>query len=423
VRKVWAVIRREFLERVRTKWFVISTVLGPVFMIGMAVVPSLLLTRGGVTAIAVLDEGTGSLAERVQTQLEGSGKFHVAILHSDPEREAAVVDSLTAQVRSEGIGGFLMLTPATLESGNAEYRGRNVSSLGDMEVLERVVRQAVTIERLGRRGVDPAVVQEAQAGIEVRTVRISRNGTAGESGEATFILGYALAIILYVVTLAYGITVMRSVVQEKQDRIIEVLISSLRPFELMLGKVIGVGGVGLLQVAIWGTVGFATMRYRVQLLGLFGVPTGAANQFHMPSLGADLMAVVLVYFLLGYLFYSSLFAVVGAAVNSETEAGQAQQPVMMLLVVSLMLSIGALGNPGGQIGVVGSLVPFSAPIVMPVRMATSDVATSQLFLSLAIMGASTLLVVWVAARIYRIGILMYGKRPGVGEILRWARQS
>ena len=421
--KVWAVIRREFLERVRTKWFIISTVLGPLFMIGMAVIPGLLISKGGASHIALLDEGSGALAQRVKPQLERGGRYQVLLVTSDVAHHTAMVDSLTAAVRSESIDGFLVLTGATLEAGIAEYQGRNVSSLTDMEVLERTIRQAVTIERLNRRGIDPAVVQEAQAGIDLRTLRISRHGTGGASGEATFFFGYALAVILYVVTLAYGITVMRSVVQEKQDRIIEVLISSLKPFQLMLGKVIGVGGVGLLQMIIWGAVGLATAKYRVRLLSLLGVSSAAVGEFRMPQIGPDLLAVVIVYFLLGYLLYSSLFAMVGAAVNSESEAGQAQQPVMMLLVVSLFVSIGAMTNPGGQLGRVGSLVPFSAPIVMPVRVATSDVQPAELLMSLAVMVASTLLVIWFAGRIYRIGILMYGKRPSFKELFRWARQS
>jgi len=424
MRKIWAVIRREFIERVRSKWFVISTVLGPVFLILMAVLPSLLLTKGGaLRSIVLLDEGAGALVERVEAQLERSNRFDVRVLPADAERHEGTVDSLTREVRERIIDGFLIVTGATLEAGEAEYRGRDVSSIADMEVLERVVRQAVTVERLGRRGVDPTVVQEAQSGIQVRTLRISRRGTTGESGGATFALGYGLAVILYVVTLAYGITVMRSVIQEKQDRIIEVLVSSLKPFELMLGKVVGVGAVGLLQMSIWGAVGLATIRYRIRVLGLFGVPAEAIGQIQLPTVGFELLAVVVAYFLLGYLFYSSLFAVVGAAVSTEAEAGQAQQPVMMLLVISLFLSIGALANPGGQLAAVSSLVPLSAPNVMPVRMATSDVPPSQLMLSLAIMGVSTLFVVWLAARIYRIGILMYGKRPSIRELARWARQS
>lgn len=424
MRKIWAVIRREFLERVRTKWFVIATVLGPVFMIGVGVLPSLLLTRGaGVTRIVLLDAGAGPLAARVRDQVGHSRRFVVDAVSTDADRQEAVVDSLTAAVQRKEIDGVLILTPSTLESGATEYRARNVSSLADISVLERATRQAVTVERLSRRGIDPAVVQEAQGNIDLRTLRISKRGATGESGEATFFLGYALALILYVVTLAYGITVMRSVVQEKSDRVIELLISSLKPFELMFGKVIGVGAVGLLQMTIWSVVGLATMKYRANLLGLLGVPADAVRAVQLPHIGGDLMVIVLVYFVLGYLFYSALFAMVGAAVNSETEAGQAQQPVMMLLVVSMILSIGAIGDPSGTIARWGSLIPFSAPIVMPVRAATSDVGAPDLMMSLGAMVAATLLAMWVAGRIYRIGILMYGKRPSVKELLRWARQS
>jgi ABC-2 type transport system permease protein len=147
------------------------------------------------------------------------------------------------------------------------------------------------------------------------------------------------------------------------------------------------------------------------------------SSMQMPSISGQLLAVAIAYFLLGYLLYSALFAVVGASCNTESEAQQAQQPVMMLLVASLIISFSALGDPSGPLAVGASLVPLSAPIIMPVRVATSDVAPSQIALSLAIMVGTVLVVVWGAARVYRIGILMYGKRPNIKELLRWARQS
>jgi ABC-2 type transport system permease protein len=424
VRKVWAVIRREFIERVRSKWFLISTILGPIFMIALGVLPSLLATRTGrVNQIVLVNQGTGGLATRIQAQLARSGRFQVAILESDADRGTAVTDSLTDGVRLESIDGFLTVTAATIEAGSAEYRGRNVSSLRDMAVLEGGVRQAVVVERLHRRGIDPAVVQEAQSRIDLRTLRITKRGATGESGEATFILGYAVGLILYMVILLYGINVMRSVLEEKQTRIIEVLVSSLRPFQLMMGKVIGVGSVGLFQFLIWTAVGWGMVHYRTTILGWFKVPAEAMNAVQMPSISTELMTMVIVYFLLGYLLYAALFAVVGASVNTDTEAQQAQQPVMMLLVAALIVSFGALGDPGGQLAVTASLIPLSAPVIMPVRVATSDVPWSQITTSLGILVATVLLVVWGSARIYRIGILMYGKRPSMKELWRWARQS
>ena len=424
MRKVWAVIRREFIERVRSKWFLISTILGPLFMISVTVLPSLLMTRSGkVNHIVLVDEGAGGFAERLKTQLEGSSRYAVTVITATSDRHDALRDSLTDATRSEAIDGFLTVSDATVESGVAEYRGRNVSSLTDMAVMEGLLRQSVVSERLSRHGVDAAVVQEAQRGINLHTLRVTKHGATGESGMVTFFLGYAVGIVLYMVILIYGINVMRSVLEEKQTRIIEVLVSSLRPFQLMLGKVIGVGAVGLFQFGIWAFTGYLIVHFLAQILGIFHVSAVQARAITMPAISGTLLAVVAVYFVLGFLLYSALFAVVGASVTADSEAQQAQQPVMMLLVFSLIVSFAALNDPGGQLAIVTSMIPFSSPIIMPVRVATSDVPSSQLALSLAISIASSLLVVWLSARVYRIGILMYGKRPNLKELWRWARQS
>lgn len=424
MRKIWAVVRREFLERVRSKWFIIATVLGPVFVIAITVLPSLLLMGTSQRrSVVVLSAGAGSLAERVQGQLARGGSLQVSVQETSEERQDVAINELTQRVQARVLDGFVILTSSSLEAGAAEYRGRNVSSLRDMATMESALRQSMIAERLTRLGVDPAVVNEAQSRITVRTLRISKRGATGESGEASFIVGYFVALLLYMVILLYGINVMRSVLEEKQSRIIEVLVSSLRPFQLMLGKVIGVAGVGVFQFVIWGLSGWALVRYRAQILSLFKVPAAQVNAFQMPHISGELLMVALLYFLLGYLLYSALFAVVGAIVTSDSEAQQAQQPVMMLLVFSLMVSFSAFSDASGKLASITSLVPFSSPIVMPVRVATSDVPLSELALSLGILVVSALLVVWVSARIYRIGILMYGKRPNLKELVRWARQS
>jgi ABC-2 type transport system permease protein len=424
MRKVWAVIRREFVERVRTKWFLISTILGPVFMIGLMVLPALLTARaGGKSDVVLLDEGSPELAGRLEFQLERTRRFSVTVVPSSPDRHQGAADSLTREVQAQRVDGFFAVSPSTVESGLVEYRGRNVSSLRDMGILESTLRGALVTERLTRRGVDPAVVQEAQERIRVRTGRITRRGVSGESAEATFFLGYFVGLILYMVILLYGINVMRSVLEEKQTRIVEVLVSSLRPFQLMLGKVVGVGGVGLFQFSIWALAGYAMVRYRTPLLEQLGVPASATSSFQLPSVNAALVLISATYFFLGYLLYSSLFAVVGASCNTDSEAQQAQQPVMMLLVVSLMTMFAVLQDPGGELAWWASMIPFSSPIVMPIRVAASEVPAGQLALSVTAAIGGSLVVIWGSARIYRVGILMYGKRPGLRELLRWARQS
>ncbi len=422
VRKIAAVVRREFIERVRTKWFIISTVLGPVFLVGITVLPAVLATRGGGTRVAVVDHESGGFASRLLAQLGSDGRFSVSVVAAAAGGDATI-DSLTKEVQAKRLDGFVEVSPAAIESGKFEYRGRNVASIRDMAMLQTSLRQAVTIERLTRRGIDPGVVQEAQQHIDLSTKRITRQGATGESGEATFFLAYIVGFILYMAIFLYGVNVMRSVIEEKQTRIIEVLVSSLRPFELMLGKVIGVGGVGLFQMTIWGVTAAVLVSYSQALFGFLHVTPEQAAQVQMPAIGFGFVVLVLAYFLLGYLIYSALFAVVGASVNTESEAQQAQMPVTMLLVVAIVLFPMVLNDPGGKMAVAMGIVPFFSPIIMPIRYTASEVPAGELAVSLGVLLVSTIVVVWVAARIYRVGILMYGKRPNVKELLRWARET
>jgi ABC-2 type transport system permease protein len=424
VDKVWAVIRREFVERVRTKWFLISTVLGPIFMIAVTVLPAVLAgTSGGARHIALLDEESGTLADRLIAQLETGNQFRVDRVTTSEGGAAAAMQTLTERVQAKGIEGFLVVTGATLESGTLEYRGRNVSSIRDMALMGAAARQAVMMERLTRRGVDPGIVQESQARISLSTLRITKRGATGETGEATFFLAYVVGFVMYMAIFLYSVNVMRSVLEEKQTRIIEVLVSSLRPFQLLLGKVVGVGAVGLVQMGVWGVFAAAMIRYKAAVFSLFKVPAEQVAAIQLPAIGSGMVMLVLAYFLLGYLLYSAMFAVVGASVSTDAEAQQAQMPVVMLLIPGILVFPAVLNDPAGSLSSVMGLVPFWSPIIMPIRYAASDVPAGELLASLALLALVVVGVVWVAARIYRVGILMYGKRPGIAELVRWARQS
>jgi ABC-2 type transport system permease protein len=225
--------------------------------------------------------------------------------------------------------------------------------------------------------------------------------------------------ILYMAILLYAVNVMRSVVLEKTSRVVEIVVSAAKPRELMLGKIIGVGGVGVFQLVIWAAIALVLFRYRGELLGLFGVP-GAAG-FELPPLTPGDIAVVLAYFLGGFFFYASLYAAIGAMVNSDQEAQQAQTPVVILLVIPVVCVQLVAGDPRGAAAEVLTLVPFSSPILMPMRWVLGGARATDLALSLALLLAATAVVVWLAARIYRVGILMYGKRPTLRELGRWIR--
>jgi len=279
-------------------------------------------------------------------------------------------------------------------------------------------------ERLRRDGVDPGVVGRAQIPVEMATVKIRDGKLTGESGEASFAMAYAIWLILYIAILLYGVQVLGAVVEEKASRIVEVLISSLRPFELLAGKVVGVGAVGLLQMAIWLAAGKVLLDNRAavaRLLGQSGEAAAAIGSFALPPVPAVTIAVSLTYFLLGYFLYAAMFAAVAATVNTEAEARQAQTPVVMLLLIPSLLMAGILNDPDGELAKTLSTVPFTSPIAMPVRWAAAPVTIDELVLSVAILVATVVGITWVAGRIFRVGILAYGKKPGLKELVRWVR--
>jgi len=418
VRKIWAVIRREFVERIRTRWFWIMALLGPLFFAAVFVLPTVLAGGGGIRQIVVVDATTGSVGARITQLLNDSRVFRAVRVSAGGE----VVDSLTAEVEQKRLGGFLILTDAAVDSGKAEYRGSNVSGFATVGALQRTIGEVVSAVRLEREGVDPRIVAQARIAVRLETKKIAGGKTTGETAAQSFSLAYFMGIILYTAILLYGINVMSSVLEEKTTRIVEVLVSSLRPFQLMLGKVLGVGAVSILQFLIWGVSARILLAHRPGFLsaGDLGEPDPV---FQVPHVSGATAAVFITYFLGGFFLYSAMFAAVGAMSSSEQEARQAQQPVSWLLVLSFVSMFGMLNDPASAFSVTLSLVPFSAPIAMPVRWAAGNLPTYEIALSLGILALSIVAVTWIAARIYRVGILMTGKRPSLRELVRWIKTA
>jgi ABC-2 type transport system permease protein len=420
--KTWVVIRREFIERVRTRWFVISTVLGPLIMVAFIVVPIMLAKRGArERSVAVVDLTTTGFGARLSATLNEDKSLQATLAATDPQHATATIDSLTQLVGARALDGFLIVSNAAADSGKVEYRGSNVS-LFDMQALSSMLDDAVFAERLRREGVNPTLVQQAKIKVDLKTAKITGAKTTGESAQGAFVLAYVMWMLTYVGILLYGIQVLGSVVEEKTSRIIEVLVSSLRPFELMAGKIVGVGAVGLFQFFIWGAFAALVLGQGQAALWRLGV-TPDSGGVSLPTISIATIAVFLACFFLGYFLYAAMFAAVGAMTNSESEARQAANVVVMLLVVPVLFMIGVLNDPNGTLAVRLSLIPFSAPIAMPVRWAAGEVPLGQLALSMALLVATLAGITWVAARIYRVGILMYGKRPTIAELMRWVRTS
>ncbi|HEY6809422.1 MAG TPA: ABC transporter permease, partial [Gemmatimonadales bacterium] len=324
--KVFAVIRREFIERVRTRWFWVGTILGPLLMVGIFGFQILLAGRTAADRrLAVVDGSTTTFGARLTGQLSRDvPRFHVTRV----ARTAETIPALMAQVGAKQLDGFLLVSDSTLEFGAAEYRGSNVSSVADMEQLENALRRLVFAARLERHGIDTLVVREAEIPVHLVSHKISGNQLTSESGTQSFITGFGMAILLFIAILMYGVNVMSSVLEEKTTRIVEVLVSSLRPFQLMIGKVIGAGTVGIVQLGVWVLSARLLSGARHQ----FGA--GAAGiGFQFPSIPAATFVVFILYFLLGYFLYAAVFAAVGAMSSTEAEARQAQVPVQLVLMI------------------------------------------------------------------------------------------
>ncbi len=420
MRKILAVVRREFIERVRQKWFWVMALVGPLFLGAIILLPSLMMRGGGVKKIAIVDGTTQGLGERVTALLDRAMTpdthrvFHaVRVLGG-----TGVIDSLTAEVEAKRLEGFLILTDGLVDSGRAEYQSSNVSSFTAVETIQRNLTQVVFSVRLEREGVNPTLVTKARLPITLATQKITGGKATQESAAQGFSLAYFMAIILYTSILIYGINVMSSVLEEKTNRIVEVLVSSLRPFELMLGKLIGVGAVSIFQFLIWAVAARFLISRRSG-----GGAAQAGQVFEIPHVNPATALVFGAYFLGGFFLYSAMFAAVGALSSTEQEARQAQQPVSVLLMVSFFAMFAMINDPNSTLAVTLSLIPFCSPIAMPVRWAAGNLPMSEVAASLGILIASIVLVTWVASRIYRVGILMTGKRPSLKALLRWVRAA
>jgi ABC-2 type transport system permease protein len=290
-----------------------------------------------------------------------------------------------------------------------------------MSQLQRDVSKALAGVRLAKSGVDQALVSKAMASADLDTAKVSDGKLTGQSGEASFMIAYFMGFVLYLATLIYGQQTMTSVIEEKTSRIMEVLTSSLTPFQMLLGKVLGVGSAGLTQMAIWVGSAFVLGSQGARLAGAFGASAEAARSFSIPGIAPSLMVVFLLYFALGFLLYGALYAAIGAMCNTIQETQQYAIFVTMFVLVGFFSVFALIKDPTGSLGVTMSYIPFFSPFTMPVRWSMTSVPLLQLCVSLALMVLALLACVWLAARIYRTGILMYGKKPSWRELWRWVR--
>ncbi|HXZ78924.1 MAG TPA: ABC transporter permease [Terriglobales bacterium] len=416
MRNIWLIIRREYLERVRTKSFLISTLILPLFMLAVTVLPAKLAgMKAEGTRHIVLVTSNPQLGEAVKHQLtkgkEGERAYRIEIDSdvSENEREA-----LRNRVSDGSLDGFLWLSDDAIAKRKVTYAARETSDFIEDAGLGSALTVAVMKERLAERGIAAADAENLVKDVNVETVKIRKGKESSSGGVQQFFISFMMAFLLYFTLLVYGMAVMRSVLEEKTSRVMEVVLSSATSRQLMAGKVLGVGAVGLTQIAIWIVIGAL-----LAAPGLVASPE-MRGWLQLPPLT---IAAFCLFFGLGYLLYSGMYAALGAMVNSEQEAQQWQFFVTLPIVVPIVMLTFVIRQPNSTVSTWMSMVPFFAPILMYLRIVVQTPPLWQILLSLAILVATIYGVLVVCSRIYRVGILMYGKRPTLPEIVKWLRYA
>ena len=405
----------------------IGTVLGPLLMGGMMIVPALAARSSSKPLrVAVLD-ATGALQAAVEEALraarfDGKARFDVQPAPGGrpgrpppwpaPGGEPAEA-ALKKAVLEGQLDGYLHLPADAVAAGTASYYGRNVSNRIDLRTMERTVSDVLVGRRLTGAGLDPAKVKDLTKELDLKTIRLSEKGEREDQGAA-MIFSIILLMILYMSILLWGQAVMTSVIEEKTSRVVEVMAAGVSPTTLLAGKLLGVGAAGLTQFLVWA----------ISLFGVSAFAAGAAmGSFSMPEVTPLMLVSFVLFFLLGFLFYAALYASIGAAVNTVQEAQSLAFPVMLPIILAMVCFPAVLEAPDGALAVTMSMIPGMSPLIMFLRIVVLTPPLWQIALSIALLALGILGVVWVAARVYRVGILMYGKKPTFPELVKWVRHA
>lgn len=417
--EVWIVLKREFMERVRTRSFLLATFLFPLFIIGLNVVPHLMGDEETVRRVVVVDEAPAGMAQMVVAGLSTPREGRSYKLEVVRQPLAGMQASLRERITSKEIDGYLHLPADVVATSKVSYRARNVSNLGVMTDMRRAATQAVQETRLRAAGLQATDVRALLRPVEVSTARVTATGEEGGSALVTFMAAYGMAMLMWLMVFLYGVNVMRSVLEEKTNRIVEVLVSSMKASHLMMGKILGVGLVALLQVAIWGVliaVGLTVAGQRLQTGGAASIMAGLKLT---PAAAATLLG----FFVLGFFLYAAIFAAIGAAVTTDQEGQQFQSFAMVPMMLPILFFPKVVGDPLGTTATVLGIVPFTAPVANAMRLGSTEIPAAQVVTSLVLLALTIAVVVWVAGKIYRFGILSTGKKASLADVGRWLRAA
>ena len=414
MRDIWLIAKREYLEQVRGKAFKVTTILIPLLFIGIFALIALAGKNSGVGKHIVVATSDPALAARVREPLiaDKDAKMTVDVVAPATQDDR---HKLLEEVDQKQIDGFLWLETPADGPVKATFDSRSSGDFATEGRVQNAVNHALVEQRLAARGISSGEVESLTKSIDLTTVQVKNGKETVSNALSTFWAAYAMAFLLSFTVVMYGMNVGRSVIQEKTSRIFEVMLAITRPSDLLGGKLIGVGAVGLTQIAIWVIVAVAIASYPAAM----GILSGNLS-IHFSWVEGVLFPV---YFVLGYLLYASLFAGLAASCETEQEL-QMYTPLAALPIwLSFALIVLVVNNPDSGISIAASLFPATAPIIMMLRMGSQMPHPWEFAASIGIMIASIWIVLWISARLYRVGILMYGKRATLPELVRWLRYS
>lgn len=435
--KVWTIIKKEYKQIVRKKSFVISTILTPVMMAGFIFLPMLLTKVGREEKTIVIEDYSGIVKQpfrekvkadkKVSTELklkfqtesavpEKSGeqnnllKAYEKTLAEKKQGQLGILPEYKQKILDKEIDGLVLIPENVKETRRVFFCALNISDFVTNKYITSTVQKILSEKILTEQNIDIKIVKEAIRDVDLGTFKVKKEGTSKASSGMEYMMSILMLSILFTVIMAYGQLIMRGVIEEKNNRIVEVLISSTRTQTLFYGKIVGIGLAGLTQVGIWIALA----------VGVLGRVAGVDNPV-VNFLTVELALYFIIFFIIGYFMFSIMFSIVGASVNTDEEAQQFAAPITYLLLIPFIIGIMVTQNPNTPLVIIASLFPLFTPTLMFMRISVAVPAFLQIALSIVLSILFTMFLAWLGAKIFRVGILMYGKKPSIKEIMKWVR--
>jgi ABC-2 type transport system permease protein len=412
--KVLTIVKREYKLAVYKKSFIIITLLAPLLMIGLGTIPTILtmMDTGKAVTIDVADS-SNVIYEKLSSTLNDTLKNGKKRFVFNNVGASSNTEQLKAKILAEKVDGLITIPQNFINDGSFSYYAKNVADIGFTKRVERTLYNIVKDIRISENNIPTELISKITKPVSITTIKVLEGAKEAQKGfMQEYIATLIFVLILYMSMIMYGATIGRSIIEEKTGRIIEVLLSSASPFQLMTGKILGLGAVGLTQVIVWAAMGIGFV--------VFGSTFNLEAAKSM-NLNPEIFIYFAIFYILGYFVFATMYAGVGAVSNSDQELQQLSMPIIFMLIIPILLIGMMVKNPDGPVITALSYIPFFSPIVMFTRINLAAPPMLNIIFSILIIIATIFILIWIVSKIYRVGILMYGKRPTLPEIIKWIR--